>query len=213
MPHPNLLQVRDFGDDGEQVYLVTDLLEGVSLAERLKSGPLPLDVLDRFVSEIADATSALNRKGALVSGLHPGIIRVVAEGGVERVVLSTAGVSAIRDVLATLDEATLRAQAGNAGELPYVAPELLMGQPGDRRSDVFTVGVLAYEMATGRRPYAATTLPELIGAVMSGPAEDPRKGRPDLPDAPGRRDPAGAVARGVGAGRRTREQFLREWKK
>ena len=152
VPHPNLLQVRDFGDDGEQVYLVTDLLEGVNLAERLKSGPLPLDVLDRFVSEIADATSALNRKGALVSGLHPGIIRVVAEGGVERVVLSTAGVSAIRDVLATLDEATLRAQAGNAGELPYVAPELLMGQPGDRRSDVFTVGVLAYEMATGRRP-------------------------------------------------------------
>ncbi len=183
VPHRNLLQVRDFGDDGEQVYLVTDLLEGVSLAERLKSGPLPLDVLDRFVSEIADATSALNRKGALVSGLHPGIIRVVAEGGDERVVLSTAGVSAIRDVLATLDEATLRAQAGNAGELPYVAPELLMGQPGDRRSDVFTIGVLAYEMATGRRPYAAVTLPELIGAVMSGPAEDPRKGRPDLPDA------------------------------
>ena len=212
VPHPNLLQVRDFGDDGEQVYLVTDLLEGVNLAERLKSGPLPLDVLDRFVSEISDATSALNRKGALVSGLHPGIIRVVAEGGVERVVLSTAGVSAIRDVLATLDEATLRAQAGNAGELPYVAPELLMGQPGDRRSDVFTVGVLAYEMATGRRPYAAMTLPELIGAVMSGPAEDPRKGRPDLPDAQ-----AAAILRALSREASARPadagEFLREWKK
>jgi serine/threonine protein kinase len=180
VPHPNLLQVRDFGDDGEQVYLVTDLLEGVSLAERLKDGPLPLDVLDRFVSQIADATSALNRKEALISGLHPGIVRVVADGGEERVVLSTAGVSAIRDVLATLDEATLRAQAGNAGELPYVAPELLMGRPADRRSDVFTIGVLAYEMATGRRPYAAGSLPELIGAVMSGPPESPVVSRTDL---------------------------------
>ena len=209
VPHPNLLQVRDFGQDGEQVYLVTDLLEGVSLAERLKGGPLPLNVLDRFVAEIADATSALNRKGALVSGLHPGIIRVVAEGGDERVVLSTAGVSAIRDVLGTLDEATLRAQAGNAGsagELPYVAPELLMGQPADRRSDVFTVGVLAYEMATGRRPYAAVTLPELIGAVMSGPAEDPRKGRPDLPDAQAAAIPRRCRAR-PRPGRRTRDSF------
>src|SRR4029079_546054 len=168
--------------------------------------------LDRFVSDIADATSALNRKGALVSGLHPGIIRVVAEGGDQRVVLSTAGVSAIRDVLGTLDEATLRAQAGNAGELPYVAPELLMGQPGDRRSDVFTVGVLAYEMATGRRPYAATTLPELIGAVMSGPANDPRKARPDVPAAQ-----AAAILRALSRDASARPEdvgeFLREWKK
>lgn len=210
VPHPNLLQVRDFGEDGEQLYLVTDLLEGVSLAARLEAGPLPLDVLDRFVSEIAGATSALNRKGALVSGLHPGIIRVVAEGGDERVVLSTAGVSAIRDVLSTLDEATLRAQSGNPGELPYVAPELLMGQPADRRSDVFTIGVLAYEMATGHRPYAATTLPELIGAVMSGPPEDPQTVRPDLAAAQ-----AAAIRRAlaVDAARRPADasEFLRRW--
>lgn len=210
VPHPNLLQVRDFGDDGDQLYLVTDLLESVSLAERLEGGLLPLDRLERFVSEIADATSALNRKGALVSGLHPGIIRVVTEGDDERVVLSTAGVSAIRDVLSTLDEATLRAQPGNAGELPYVAPELLMGQPADRRSDVFTIGVLAYEMATGHRPYAAATLPELIGAVMSGPPADPREARADLPDGKAAailealtRDAAGRPADAA--------EFLRRW--
>lgn len=210
VPHPNLLQVRDFGEDGDQLYLVTDLVEGTSLAERLRSGPLPLDVLDRFVSEIASATSALNRKGALVSGLHPGIIRVVAEGGDERVVLSTAGVSAIRDVLSTLDEATLRAQSGNAGELPYVAPELLMGQPADRRSDVFTIGVLAYEMATGHRPYSAATLPELIGAVMAGPPADPRQARADLPE-----PHAAAILRALtrDAAQRPADagQFLKEW--
>jgi serine/threonine protein kinase len=210
VPHPNLLQVRDFGEDGDQLYLVTDLLESVSLAERLKAGPLPLGQLDRFVSEIGDATWALNRKGALISGLHPGIIRVVADGGEERVVLSTAGVSAIRDVLSTLDEATLRAQAGDAGELPYVAPELLMGQPADRRSDVFTIGVLAYEMATGRRPYAASTLPELIGAVMSGPPGDPTTARAELPPAK-----AAAILQALardGSGRPAdAAEFLRRW--
>jgi serine/threonine-protein kinase len=127
-------------------------------------------------------------------------------------VLSTAGVSAIRDVLATLDEATLRAQAGNGGELPYVAPELLMGQPADRRSDVFTIGVLAYEMATGRRPYAAVTLPELIGAVMSGPAEDPRKARPDLPEAQAAAI-LQALSREASARPADAGQFLREWQK
>src|SRR5262249_3276908 len=127
-----------------------------------------------------------------------------------RVVLSTAGVSAIRDVLATLDEATLRAQAGNAGELPYVAPELLMGQAADRRSDVFTNGVLAYEMATGHRPYGASSLPELIGAVMAGPPADPRQARTDLSESHAMailhalaRDAAGRPADAA--------QFLRRW--
>ncbi len=180
IPHPNLLQVRDFGDDGERLYLVTDLLEGVSLAQRLAGGPLPLGLLDRFVHEIAEAASALHRRNGRISGLNPGIIRVVAETGRERVVISTAGVSEIRDVLATLDEATLRAQTQEVSELQYVAPELLMGQPADERADVYTLGALGYEMATGRRPYQSTALPALVGAMLAGPPPDPRSFRPDL---------------------------------
>jgi serine/threonine protein kinase len=183
VPHPNLIQVRDFGEDGDLLYVVTDLLEGCSLAERLaRDGPLPLPLLDTFLREIADAASALHKRGGLVSGLHPGIIRVVRDGDGEHVAISTAGVAQIQDVLSTLDEQTLRAQSTDDSELHYVAPELLTGKTATVRSDIYTIGVVGYEMTTAVRPYDATTLPLLLGQMLDGPPPDPRTVRPDLPE-------------------------------
>lgn len=180
VPHPNLLQVRDFGEDGDQLYLVTELLEGVSLAQPLKEGgPLPIATLDRFVRQIVEASGALHRRGGLISGLHPGIIRLVPDTDGERLVISTAGVSQIQDVLATLDVKTLR-QGGEVSELQYVAPEILTGQPATVGADIYTIGAIAYEMATGRRPYEATALPTLLGAILAGPPPDPRTLRPTI---------------------------------
>lgn len=180
VPHPNLLQVRDFGEDGDLLYLVTELLEGVSLAERLKEAdPLALATLDRFVRQIVEAAGALHRRGSLISGLNPGIIRLVPDADGERLVISTAGVSQIQDVLATLDVKTLR-QGGEVSELQYVAPEILTGQPATVGADLYTIGAIAYEMATGRRPYDATALPTLLGAILAGPPPDPRTLRPTL---------------------------------
>jgi eukaryotic-like serine/threonine-protein kinase len=182
--HPNLIHVRDFGEEGDLLYVVTDLLEGCSLAERLsREGPLPMPLLDAFVRQIADATAALNKRGGLVSGLHPGIIRVVRDDDGEHVAISTAGVAQIQDVLSTLDEQALRAQSTIDSELRYVAPELLTGKTATTRSDIYTIGVVAYEMATGVRPYDATTLPLLLGQMMDGPPPDPRSVRADLPAA------------------------------
>jgi serine/threonine protein kinase len=180
VPHPNLLQVRDFGEDGDQLYLVTELLEGVSLAQPLKEGgPLPIATLDRFVRQIVEASGALHRRGGLISGLHPGIIRLVPDTDGERLVISTAGVSQIQDVLATLDVKTLR-QGGEVSELQYVAPEILTGQPATVSADIYTIGAIAYEMATGRRPYEATALPTLLGAILAGPPPNPRTLRPTI---------------------------------
>jgi serine/threonine protein kinase len=180
VPHPNLLQVRDFGEDGDLLYLVTELLEGVSLAERLEqAGPLPLATLDRFVRHVVEATGALHRRQSLISGLHPGIIRLVHDADGERLVISTAGVSQIQDVLATLDVKTLR-HGGEVSELQYVAPEILTGQPATIPADIYTIGAIAHEMATGRRPYEATALPMLLGAILAGPPPDPQALRPTL---------------------------------
>ena len=96
--------------------------------------------------------AALHKRGGLISGLHPGIIRVVRDGDSEHVAISTAGVAQIQDVLSTLDEQTLRAQSTDDSELRYVAPELLTGKTATERSDIYTIGVVGYEMATGRTP-------------------------------------------------------------
>ncbi len=181
VPHPNLIQVRDFGEDAEMVYVVTDLLQGCSLVELMSRGPLPLDRVSAFVSQVLDATEALHKRGGRICGLHPGIIRVIEDGERASIAVSSAGVLQIQDVLATLSEEALRAQATDETELLHVAPELLMGKTATERSDIYTIGVLGYQMATGRTPYNAPTLPVLLGAMFEGQPADPRTLRADLP--------------------------------
>ena len=142
--HPNIVNVRDFGEHGDTLYVVTDLLEGCSLAELLgRDGPFPARRLHAFVGQLADATHAIDRRGGFVSGLHPDIVRVADEDGRERVAISSAGIGTVHDLLATLSEAALRGRAIGGTELPYVAPEVLMGRPITVGADVFTIGVLA----------------------------------------------------------------------
>jgi serine/threonine protein kinase len=179
--HPNIVQVRDFGEAGDTLYVVTDLLEGTSLAERLRAGPLPLPDLREFITQLMDATVAVHRYHGVVCGVHPDIIRIVRDDEGERLAISSAGICSLRDLLATLDEHALRGHALTGTELPYVAPELLMGKPATPRADLFTIGVLGYQMATARLPFEAASLPELLGVMMAGVQQPIGEARPDLP--------------------------------
>jgi serine/threonine protein kinase len=82
-------------------------------------------------------------------------------------VLTTGGIRALADVLATMREPQLRGLEANELELPYLAPEVLTGHVPDACTDLFTVGVVAYQLVTGRVPYHAPTLPELIGQMLT----------------------------------------------
>ena len=96
--------------------------------------------------------------------------------------ISTAGIWQGQDLLATLQEQTLRGLGLADEELRYVAPELLTGQAADQRSDVFTMGVLAYEMATGTLPYDSGSMPGLLGRMLKGKPVDPRERQGTLPE-------------------------------
>jgi serine/threonine protein kinase len=181
--HPSLIQVRDYGEEGDLVYLVTDFIEGPSLREILNAdGALPWPRLRPLLAQLTDAAHALHRKGGLLCGVSPDIIRVARDEDGERIMISTAGVWQAADLLATLGDATLRGSALADVEVHYVAPELLTGQSADLRSDVFTMGVVAYEMAAAVLPYAGVTLPALLGAMLRGRPRDPRELQATLPD-------------------------------
>jgi serine/threonine-protein kinase len=81
-------------------------------------------------------------------------------------VISSAGIKSVQDVLATMREQELRGQEASEHELPYVAPEVLMGAAPDPRADIFTIGVLAYQLVTGDVPFKAASIPELIGRML-----------------------------------------------
>lgn len=178
---PSVIQVRDYGEEGDLVYLVTDFIDGPSLRQVLKTGgAMPWPRLQPLLAHLVEAGRALHRKGGLLCGLSPEIMRVTPEDEGERLMISTAGIWQAADLLATMRDATLRGTALADVELHYVAPEILTGQNADVRSDVFTMGVLAYEMATATLPFDGASMPALLGAMLRGRPTDPREAQPTL---------------------------------
>jgi serine/threonine protein kinase len=181
--HPSIVRVRDYGEEGDLVYLVTDFIDGPNLRELMRAeGAMAWPRLKPFLAQLVDAARALHRKGGLLCGLSPEIVRVAAEEDGQRLMISTAGIWQAQDLLATMGDTTLRGGGVADVELHYVAPELLTGQNADVRSDVFTMGVLTYEMATGVLPFTGATMPALLGAMLRGHPDDLRKRQPTLPE-------------------------------
>lgn len=180
--HPSVLHVRDFGDAEEYVYVITELIEGDSLAERLAAeGPLPWPLLEQFVSQLIDAVAALHRRGARICGITPRTTRIATGDGEERLVVSSGGVGQVQDLLDTVTVGALRGAELGESELPYVAPEVLLGETPSVASDLFTIGAFAYAMATGAPPFLAPTLPQLLGGMLRGTPEPLVALRRDVP--------------------------------
>jgi serine/threonine-protein kinase len=180
--HPSIIQVRDYGEEGDLVYLVTEYIEGRSLREVLTAdGPMPWERLRPLLAQLTEAACVLHRRNGLLCGVNPEIMRVSADEDEERLMISTSGVWDAQDLLATLRDQTVRGTALADVELRYVAPELLTGRNADVRSDVFTMGVLAYEMATACLPYDGASMPALLGAMLRGRPANPENRQPTLP--------------------------------
>ncbi len=173
--HASIIQVRDYGEEPGLVYLVTDFIEGPSLRELMQgSGAFAWPRLRRLAAQLVEAAHVLHRRKGLLCGVNPDIIRITTDEDGERLMISSAGVWQAADLLATLQERTLRGIGLADAELRYVAPELMTGRSADVRSDVFTMGVLLYEMATGTLPFDGGSMPELLGVMLRGCPVDPR---------------------------------------
>jgi serine/threonine protein kinase len=181
--HPSVIQVRDFGEDGDTLYVVTDLIPGRSLLEVLDAeAPLDWERVSALGVQLIEATMALHRRQALVCGLNPGIIRMTTDDDGERLMISTGGIGAVQDLLATQDGKG--GPPGHLGttEIPYLAPEVLSGQAADVRSDMFTVGAILYEMATGILPFGGNSIDQVLKAMLEASPRPPRDLQPLLPE-------------------------------
>lgn len=189
--HPSIIQVRDYGEEPDFIYLVTDFIQGSSLRHLLQAhGAIPWTRLRPLLVQLLEAARVLHRRKALLCGLNPAIMRIreaepgdgdAVEDG-ERLMISTGGIWRAQDLLATLNERTLRGVALDDIELRYIAPELLTGGALDVRSDIFTIGTLAYEMATGKPPYDGSSMAELLGHMLAGAPTAPSAIQPTVPE-------------------------------
>ena len=168
--HPNICTLHDIGSQNGVDYLVMELLEGETLADRLSRGPLPPPEVLRVGTEIADALDRAHRAGIVHRDLKPGNI-ILTKGGAKLLDFGLARQAVqgpgpgLMSQTPTMSQ-PLTAQGSIVGTFQYMAPEQLEGQEADARSDLFALGAVLYEMATGKKAFEAKSHASLIAAIL-----------------------------------------------
>ncbi len=165
--HPNVLTVFDVGEIRGIPYLVCEYLEGRSLRERLEAGPLPPLLAARTAREVALGLSAAHARGIIHRDLKPENVFVREDGGVKILDFGLAKLDRPEAGSASCDDS----RAAIFGTAAYMAPEQIQGLSTDARTDLFALGVVLYEMLSGRHPFRGASTLETLQAILA--AEPP----------------------------------------
>ena len=158
LEHPNTIKVYDFGPTASNdLYIAMELLSGASLEKVLESGALPPERVDRVLSQVCGSLQEAHDKGIVHRDLKPANIYLSTRAGEEDYVKVLDFGIAKRDDKHSKDEAKLTQQGTVLGTPPYMSPEQFRGQELDAGSDIYSLGVMSYEMLTGRLPFDADT--------------------------------------------------------
>ena len=183
--HPNICTIHDIEDANGHPFIVMEKLEGMSLKERMRGQKMQLDEILEIGIQVADALAASHAKGIIHRDIKPANI-FVAQGGQTKIL--DFGLAKISHGPGTSDDASapyedsLTVLGVVPGTAVYMSPEQARGEELDARSDLFSLGVVLYEMATGKKPFTGTNIVTTLDAVLNQKPVSPRKLNPDLPE-------------------------------
>jgi eukaryotic-like serine/threonine-protein kinase len=167
--HPHICTLHDVGREGDTDFLVMELVEGETLAQRLEKGALPLAEVLRVGAQIADALDRAHRAGVMHRDLKPGNVMLTKSGAklMDFGLARATGLGAASELTSSPTVAgPLTAEGSIIGTFQYMAPEQLEGQEADTRADLWALGCVLYEMATGKPAFTGKSQASLIAAVM-----------------------------------------------
>jgi eukaryotic-like serine/threonine-protein kinase len=169
--HTNIAGIHDLHETDGFRFLVMELVEGETLAERIKRGPIPVDESLGIAKQICEALEAAHEKGIIHRDLKPANVKITPDGKVKVLDFGLAKAFANEPANTALSNSpTLSMAATNAGVIlgtaAYMAPEQAKGKEVDRRTDIFAFGVVLYEMLTGRQAFEGEDLGDILGAVL-----------------------------------------------
>ena len=170
--HPSIITIYDVGREGDTAFIAMELLEGRDLREMIRDVSLAPTQSVAIAAAVAEGLAYAHERGVVHRDIKPGNIMVLPDG---RVKIMDFGI-------ARLHEPTVKTQTGVLlGSPQYMSPEQIVGQAFDHRADIFSLGLVLYEMLTGAKPFQGEDIPELMFKVANMPATPPSHVAPGLP--------------------------------
>jgi Tol biopolymer transport system component len=171
--HPNIAAIYDVEHQDGMLALVLELVDGPTLADRLRRGRLPIDEALSVAAGISEALEAAHRRGIVHRDLKPANVKLTAAGdvkvldfGIAKALTADPQRRLAGPELPTVADTAARAAGVIIGTVPYVSPERARGQPTDHRADIWSFGCVVYELLTGQRAFAGDTSTEIIARVL-----------------------------------------------
>src|SRR5947209_14549 len=167
--HPNILSIFDIGDNRGAPYVVSELLEGETLRDCLRSGPLSIRKAIDYALQVARGLAAAHEKGIVHRDLKPENIFITRDGRVKLLDFGLAKLTQAAPTFGDSETRTIQSDAGTVvGTVGYMSPEQVRGNPADARSDLFAFGVVLYEMISGKRAFHGETAADTMSAILHG---------------------------------------------
>lgn len=182
LSHPNILAVHQMGTFESMPYLVTELLEGMSLSETLRRGPLPLRKAIDYAIQLAHGLAAAHNRGVVHRDLKPENIFVTKDGHIKILDFGLAKIVPPKDPAAAAAP-TITRMGVAMGTVGYMSPEQVRGLLTDHRTDIFAFGAILYEMVMGKRTFHKATEADTISAILNEEPASISRFAPDTPPA------------------------------
>jgi len=173
LEHPHVLPLVDFGEEAGMPYLVMQYADGGTLEDAIRAGPLPVADVARILAEVAEALDHAHARGIIHRDIKPGNILFDEQG---RALLADFGIAHLMDA-----DADLTSAGGFLGTAAYASPEQCRGEELTPASDIYSLGVVLFEMLTGALPFDGSTPLAIIHQHISEPVPNPLKYQPQLP--------------------------------
>ena len=190
--HAHIVTLHSVEEDAGVRFLTMELVEGESLDQIIDRGGLPLDSVFQIGTAVADALATAHEEHVVHRDLKPANIMVSKAGVVKVLDFGLAKLTVENSALQSIDEIDetrrreLTRQGTVMGTVPYMSPEQARGLPVDHRSDIFSLGIVLYELATGQRPFRGATMSDLSSAILRDTPPPVTELRPELPHHLGR---------------------------